>query len=136
MSSYILELFDKINEGFIRLVKLDFINLNQYSKEADVLVNRLMDEAEYLGKNSFNFTASFKVDDKVIRVWIENYPYSYGHPHSVQQGGTEIKWPRVMTKSGETKYAGVSFKTRYKLAKFISDKDKVIFDSIKVFNDA
>jgi len=134
MSSHVVKLFKNTDELFQRFIRGQWYNQDIYLEEADILVNRLMQEAEFLQADKY--TARFKANSKVFEIWIENYPYSYGWPYAIRDHDNgNIKYYEKY----ENNRLGVSFKTRRKLRDFInrrSDAKNKIAKTLKVLNDA
>lgn len=130
MSSSVLKLLSNLNEGFQRVIRFQFYNQDKYYEQADILVNRLMKEAELLKVD--DYTAYFKVNNNVIEIWTENYPYAYGHPYAMRDHETG---QRKYFHKVNNNWLGVKFSTRRKLRKFVRDNSTTA-KTIKVLNDA
>jgi len=53
--------------------------LRPYDEDLDTCTNALLDLIDKNGVDSWdNYTLNVKVGDNVERIWISNYPYSYG----------------------------------------------------------
>lgn len=100
-----------LHEAWLRIRRLSHItNVTDYNPAVDMILNECLDTPEVFESSEWTITFRHPSGD-LYKFWIRNKWYAFGHLYRRNRD------PRI-----SYKYAGVWMTTRYRLAKFLSER--------------